>query len=100
MIYYSTFPTTEIGYAVVSVILGLIWTLPWCLKQAELWNLLKRWYNYLLAGGLLAFPSILIYSSISQLGSWTVYIYLAIKTIALLLGTIGILGMCKKLLLK
>ena len=101
MIYYfPPIPTTIEGYAVITMVAALTWTLPWCLKQAGLWDALKKWYKYLLAGILLIYPASFIYAMISNLGFWTNYIFAVMESIALILGTIGILGMCKKLLLK
>ena len=87
------------GYNVIFMALILIWTLPWTLKQAKLWNDLKKWYNFLLAGGLLALIPLVAATATGSIEICN-SIYYFIEVVAMLLGIVGVLGMCKNLLFK
>lgn len=90
----------------IAIIAGVVLILPWTLKHTGDWNKVKKWYNYVLSGVLIGFISTALglYSTTSGsflAGTATLYLAsLLAETIALALGIIGIVGICKGLLSK
>lgn len=90
----------------LAIIAGVVLALPWTFKHTGDWNKVKNWYNYLLAGVLIGFISTALgmYSVTSgRFLAETGILYLLsliIETAALGLGTVGVIGICIKLLSK
>jgi hypothetical protein len=86
---------TVFALAVLAVL-----ALPWSLKQAGLLDKTKQWYKILLSGiliGLLA-AVFSISSSAALISAETAsHVVLAAETTALILATIGVLGVIKNL---
>ena len=91
-----------IDYLLLSIVAAVILVLPWNQKYTGTWNKIKKWYNYLLAALLISLIRfVLVYAPLT--GNTLIYvgyIQTGIEVIAIILGTVGILGICKELLLK
>jgi len=92
------------AYSLIWLVLAVVVVLPWNQKHTGTWNKIKKWYNFTLAGVLLALmPMTLRYYSLAadpEIMLYFSYFNWAVESVALVLGGVGILGMCKNLLLK
>jgi len=96
--------STELILLISSI--GFVLILPWTFKNAGNWNKVRKWYNFLIAGVFIGIGSfgfrIYGYATnnllIGPIGYYT--LQLLFETIACFLGAIGLIGMCKELILQ
>jgi len=90
----------------IALVAGIVLILPWTFKHIGDWNKVKKWYSYLLGGGLIGLISTVLGLYAESTGIFLVgvsgyyLVQLLTQTIALVLVIVGLIGMSKNLIWK
>jgi drug/metabolite transporter (DMT)-like permease len=94
--------TIDIGF--MALVIATVLLLPWSQKHADTWKKIQKWYKYLVAGVLFGLvPMVLYYYAPFDseiVLAFEGMLQVLFETLAVVSGIIGIVGMCKSLLLE